>query len=82
MLAVPLFANYTGKVTFDMNLKDAAKAEKAELRLTYPLSDQNQTITKMALRQTLTLKSAWRATPRAALCIFMQFVRSPAQCRR
>lgn len=39
------FAEYKGTVTFDVNLKDAAKAEKAELWLPYPMSDANQTIT-------------------------------------
>lgn len=39
------FAEYKGKVTFEVNLKDAEKAEKAELWLPYPLSDANQTIT-------------------------------------
>ena len=39
------FAEYKGTVTFEVNLKDAEKAEKAELWLPYPLSDANQTIT-------------------------------------
>ena len=39
------FAEYKGTVTFDVNLKYAAKAEKAELWLPYPMSDANQTIT-------------------------------------
>ena len=38
------FAEYKGKVTFDVELKDAEKAQKAELWLPYPLSDANQTI--------------------------------------
>lgn len=44
------FAEYKGTVTFDVNLKDAAKAEKAELWLPYPLSDANQTITDMDIK--------------------------------
>ena len=47
---VPAFADYKGKVTFDVNLKDAEKAEKAELWLPYPLSDANQTITDMDIK--------------------------------
>ncbi len=47
---VPAFAAYTGKVTFEVSLKDAEKADKAELWLPYPLSDQNQTITNMDIR--------------------------------
>ncbi|MBQ4470687.1 MAG: hypothetical protein II917_11190, partial [Synergistaceae bacterium] len=39
------FAEYKGTVTFEVNLKDAEKAEKAELWLPYPLSDANQTVT-------------------------------------
>lgn len=44
------FAEYKGTVTFDVNLKDAAKAEKAELWLPYPMSDENQTITDMDIK--------------------------------
>ena len=43
--AAASFAEYKGTVTFDVNLKDAAKADKAELWLPYPMSDANQTIT-------------------------------------
>lgn len=44
-LAAVSFAEYKGTVTFDVNLKDAANSQKAELWLPYPLSDANQTIT-------------------------------------
>ncbi|MBQ6775994.1 MAG: transglutaminase family protein [Synergistaceae bacterium] len=44
------FADYNGKVTFDVELKDAAKAKKAELWLPYPLSDANQTITNVDIK--------------------------------
>ena len=44
------FAEYKGTVTFDVNLKDAAKAEKAELWLPYPMSDANQTITGVDIK--------------------------------
>lgn len=43
-LAAVSFAEYKGTVTFDVNLKDAANSQKAELWLPYPLSDANQTI--------------------------------------
>ncbi|MBQ8693544.1 MAG: hypothetical protein IJ520_10420 [Synergistaceae bacterium] len=49
-MALPAMAAYTGKVAFDVNLKDAEKAEKAELWLPYPLSDANQTITDMDIK--------------------------------
>ena len=39
------FADYSGKVTFEVNLKDAAKSKRAELWLPYPVSDANQNIT-------------------------------------
>lgn len=41
------FADYSGKVTFEVNLKDAAGSKKAELWLPYPVSDANQDITDM-----------------------------------
>ncbi|MBR0232878.1 MAG: transglutaminase family protein [Synergistaceae bacterium] len=44
------FAEYKGKVTFEVELKDAEKAEKAELWLPYPLSDANQTITDVSIK--------------------------------
>ena len=44
------FAEYKGTVTFDVELKDAGKASKAELWLPYPLSDANQTITNVDIR--------------------------------
>lgn len=54
MLAVSFasvsFAAYRGKITFDVSLKDAANAGKAELWLPYPISDANQTITNMDIR--------------------------------
>ncbi|MBR0279647.1 MAG: transglutaminase family protein [Synergistaceae bacterium] len=49
-LSAVSFAEYKGKVTFEVNLKDAAKAEKAELWLPYPLSDANQTISMMDIK--------------------------------
>ena len=44
------FAEYSGKITFDVNLKDAAKSKRAELWLPYPVSDANQTITNMDIK--------------------------------
>ena len=44
------FAEYKGTVTFDVNLKDAEKAEKAELWLPYPVSDANQTVTDVDIK--------------------------------
>ena len=41
------FADYSGTVTFEVNLKDAANSKKAELWLPYPVSDANQDITDM-----------------------------------
>lgn len=44
------FAEYKGKVTFDVALRNSEKAEKAELWLPYPLSDANQTITDVDIK--------------------------------
>ena len=44
------FAEYKGKITFNVSLRDAEKSSKAELWLPYPLSDANQTITDVDIK--------------------------------
>ena len=44
------FAEYKGKITFNVSLRDAEKSSKAELWLPYPLSDSNQTITDVDIK--------------------------------
>ncbi|MBQ3652944.1 MAG: transglutaminase family protein [Synergistaceae bacterium] len=43
-------AEYKGTLTFEVSLRDADKAEKAELWLPYPLSDANQTVTDVDIK--------------------------------
>ncbi len=49
-LAAVSSAEYKGTLTFEVSLRDADKAEKAELWLPYPLSDANQTITDVDIK--------------------------------
>ncbi|MCR5347614.1 MAG: transglutaminase family protein [Fretibacterium sp.] len=49
-MALPAFAGQSGRVTFDVALQNAEKAEKVELWLPYPMSDANQDITDMDIR--------------------------------
>ena len=49
-MIAPALAEHKGRVTFDVSLTEADKAERAELWLPYPLSDANQTITDMDIQ--------------------------------